>query len=532
MRSPWICHFKGIVLALCALMAGPAFAGEVRGRVTDRADGSPLAGVNLRLAGTRLGAVSDSAGAYRLQASMIGYRTATVEDLALRSDTALRQDVALRADAIPLNEMVVTPGRFSVIQSDPVTSQTLSREEVRAMPQFGEDIFRAIVRLPGVSGSDFSARFNVRGGDYDQILVTLDGLELDEPFHLKDIAGGSVSIVDVEVIGGIDMMTGGFPAAYGDRQSAALEMTSRRPHPGHRTSAGLGLMHARRGYIDLVLKMIGEEENLSPDFYDLFGKLTFGKRPEDRFSLEVLGSSDRLRFKEKDASDTFNSRYGNGYAWFTWDATRGSRLHARTLSYAGRITRRRDGATFQVPASVIEEIVDDHRCTDVYGVKSDWTAQAGPSHLLNFGFEARALRADYAYFKRDRNVVQVSQNTRQVRYDTTRADLEVSGGRVSLYAGDRWRIAGPLTADAGLRYDRHSYGRGAGEPARGAGARPGLRDRGPGGVGPVLSGAGYRGPRCAGGGDRVSPGGDGHALRGRGGTAHWAGAGGARRGVL
>jgi outer membrane receptor protein involved in Fe transport len=44
-----------------------------------------------------------------------------------------------------------------------------------------------------------------------------------------------------------------------------------------------------------------------------------------------------------------------------------------------------------------------------------------------------------------------------VRYDTTRVDMGASGGRAGLYAGDRWRIAGPLTADAGLRYDSHSY---------------------------------------------------------------------------
>jgi len=351
----------------------PASAGEVRGRVTDRADGSPLAGVNLRLMGARLGAVSDSAGAYaipnvpagtyRLQASMIGYRTATLEGLTLRPETVLRQDVALRGDAIPLSEVVVTPGRFSVIQSDPAALQTLSREEVRVMPQLGEDIYRAIVRLPGVSGSDYSARFNVRGEDHGRTLVTLDGLELSEPFHLKDISGGALSVVDVEVIGGIDMMAGGFPAEYGDRQSAVMEMSSRRPREGRRTSAGLGLMNARvlseganrdfgwlvsarRGYIDLVLKLIGEEENLSPDYYDLFGKLTFGRNSRNRFAVSVLGASDNLRFADKENGDTFKSRYGNGYGWLRWEATRGAWLHGRSLLYAGRVTGRREGTTF------------------------------------------------------------------------------------------------------------------------------------------------------------------------------------------
>ncbi|MDP6967308.1 MAG: NAD-binding protein, partial [Candidatus Marinimicrobia bacterium] len=128
---------------------------------------------------------------------------------------------------------------------DPGVPQTLSREEIRTMPQLGEDIYRAIGRLPGISGGDFSARFNVRGGDHDQVLVTLDGLELQEPFHLKDIAGGALSIVDLEVVGGVDLMTGGFPADYGDRQSAVLDMESRTPGPGRRISAGVGLTNIR-----------------------------------------------------------------------------------------------------------------------------------------------------------------------------------------------------------------------------------------------------------------------------------------------
>ena len=66
-----------------------------------------------------------------------------------------------------------------------------------------------MTRLPGVSSSDFSSRFTVRGGEDDEILITLDGMPLYEPFHQRDYSGGLFSIVDIETLQGIELNTGG-----------------------------------------------------------------------------------------------------------------------------------------------------------------------------------------------------------------------------------------------------------------------------------------------------------------------------------
>ena len=77
-------------------------------------------------------------------------------------------------------------------------------EEIAEMPHFGDDLYRAVAVLPGTSAKDFSARFSVRGGMHEDVLVRLDGLELVEPFHLKDL-DGVFNVVDPEIIGGVDL---------------------------------------------------------------------------------------------------------------------------------------------------------------------------------------------------------------------------------------------------------------------------------------------------------------------------------------
>jgi len=127
----------------------------------------------------------------------------------------------LAEEAIPLSEVIVTPGHFSMMQKETTIRQTLKREDIRSFPQLGEDIYRAVTRLPGLAGNDYSSKFSVRGGENEEVLVLLDGMKLYEPFHLKDF-GGSVSVIDVEAIGGIDMITDAFTADYGDRLSGCL----------------------------------------------------------------------------------------------------------------------------------------------------------------------------------------------------------------------------------------------------------------------------------------------------------------------
>lgn len=469
-----------VVLAPAAAVA----QSRITGTVVDASGGTPLPGANVLLTDTQHGAATDEAGrfvivdvapgTYTVEASMIGFAPRR-EDITVTGDSDVVLVFRLEEASVPLGEVVVTPGRFAVMASDARSTQTLDHDDIQNLPQLGEDIYRAVRRLPGLAGNDYAAQFHVRGGEYREVLVRVDGMTLYDPFHLKDIGGGALSILDVEAIGGIDMMTGAFPAEYGDRMSGVFDVTTLTPPPGtRRTTVGISftntrfssqgrfaddrgewLVMARRGYLDLVFSILEEEDAPRPTYYDVLGKTKYRLNDRHSLALHVLVANDDLDWSEDE--DVAVTGYGNSYGWLTWDALLSARLFARTLVSAGLVTTERDGEDISTNDGALFFHVEDERSFGFAGVRQDWTFDATPHHQLKGGWEVRRLAGSYDYFNRDRTSTQIVDGELVVTYDTTRADLEPKGTQASAYASHRFRPWTPLTVEWGLRYDRATW---------------------------------------------------------------------------
>ncbi len=457
--------------------------GSISGRVLEEKTGLPLAGANVVVVGTQFGAASGPEGRfaiarvppgnYTLEVSMIGYETRRLEPLIVQEQGApLAVTVELKEAFTPLREVIVTPGHFTLLHRQPTTRQTLSREDLQRLPTLGDDVYRAVRRLPGISGHDFSAGFTVRGGEHKEVLVLLDGMELYEPFHLKDVSGGFFSIIDLEAIEGVDMMTGAFPVDYGDRLSGVFKIQSATaPRDHRRTSLGFSLSNvrflsegrfskgkgqwlavARRGYIDLMLRLIGENEQFDPSYYDLYTKVHYQLNANHALSVHVLSAGDRVKFLD-DTSFTLHSNYGNTYNWLTWKATLNPHLFAQTIFSVGRITRNRAAVDFfdGSEGDVVFEVADQ-RSFQFLGLKQDWTYEQGARYLLKAGFDIKQLEASYRYEKHVRE-----NEDPLVDFDTTSVRLRPSGPEVGAYLGTRIQVAPALTAEVGLRYDYASW---------------------------------------------------------------------------
>lgn len=482
MRLAAQCAWLALVACLVITPSPSGAAGVVHGRVSDQDTGEPVPGAVVVIDGTRLGAWTDDAGAFRIEGAAadsivlvvthVGY-AAIRRPVKVPDGGSVEVILLLTPEVIALKAMTVTPSRFAIMGSEPQTRQTLTEEQIQTIPHFGEDIYRAVTRLPGITGSDYSAKFTVRGGEHDEVLVLLDGVQLYEPFHLKDIDGGALSAVDVEAIEGIDLLTGGFPVEYGDRTSGVFNIRSRTPEPGHRrSSVGLSFMNARamtegtfaggswlvsarRGYLDMVLWLMGEDEQVDPRYYDVLAKVEYQASPRHRLSGHVLHARDLLELVEDDA-DASETGYGNSYAWLNATSVLSPRLTARTTLSVGRVTSDRDGDGLMDDQVTPDFDIRDRRHFVSGGLRQDWDWEVSERHYLKGGFDVKGLSAEYDYLSRDTDVFGVGDSVAW-RTDTTSVYSRPGGHTVGVYAAERLRLAQRLTAEVGLRYDRASH---------------------------------------------------------------------------
>jgi hypothetical protein len=466
--------------------------GGIEGRVNDADTKESLLGANITLVDKFAGAMTDetghfsiaelSPGEYTLQISHVGYETRLIEKT-VDTGQIINLSIELTEKPISLKGITVTPSRFTIMGSEPVAQQSLTRQELQTVPQLASDFFRSVNRLPGVTGNDFSTRISVRGGEYDEILVTLDGLQIYEPFHLKDIDGGVMSAIDVDAVDGIDLMTGGFPANYGDKMSAAFNIKSKRV-TAEKTKLSLGLsitnatalaegtfrnnkgswmISARRGYIDLLLKLAGADDNLKPTYYDMFGKVRYNLGANHALTAHFLHAGDDMKFigEDSDEGDTLITKYGNTYGWLTLNSLLHPRLSVRSIASVGKVDHNRRGHAQRESDQEPHQIAHDIEDFRFVGFKSDWEYEAFDRYLIKWGFDARKMNAEYDYssrlFRYTYQTVDDSFFVELDRIDTTQAIFEKSGNKLSGYISNRFRIAKPFTIEFGFRQDYTSY---------------------------------------------------------------------------
>jgi outer membrane receptor protein involved in Fe transport len=474
------------VLLLASVGAWAQEGGSISGLVVDEA-GDPLPSATVVIASIGVAATTDEngrflltgvpAGIHILEVSCQGFTGEAAESPGVEDGRKIEIDFQLRPLPVALDEIQVTAS-VSLLREQPTAAVALDRKEISELPHFGDDLYRAITVLPGTAGGDFSARFAVRGGLYDETLVTLDGQELMEPFHLKDFQG-VFSILDPDAIGGIELTPGGFTAEYGDRMTGVLDMISRSPKD---TRVGLGislttawanagglfsdgrgswLASARRGYLDFILRATEDEgddgEPPKPRYWDAFGKIAWAPNPSHSLSLTLLLADDDLLFEEDDEDEFVDvvSGYSSEYLWLNHQAVLGQSSFVSSGLYTGELTVDRDFLAIDEPGQEFFGLVDIRK-DRFYGVRQEWQHDLSKSHYLRWGFDFRAYDVSYDY-ELDAEIEDPIDDPRF--YPGTRIDSfhdVYEGEQYSLFVTDRIRLGQRFTAEVGLRYDKQT----------------------------------------------------------------------------
>jgi hypothetical protein len=307
-----------LVLTIC-FIATYAQKGMVKGFIYDNNDGEVVSFATIRIEGTELGAVSDDqgfftipnvpVGTYKIVASYLGYEAQT-KDIEVKKNQTVQVKFFMTVTARELQGVEISAQRQQQLTESRVSVTTVTPLEMKRIPSLGgePDIAQYLQVLPGVvSTGDQGGQIVIRGGTPIQTKFLLDGLTIYNPFH----SIGLFSIFETDIIKSVDVYTGGFPAQYGGRISAVVDVKTRdgnrkkfsgkitggpflakalfeipiiKLKEGKNTSAAL-ILNTRISYLDQTSKTLykysekftnnlGAPSPLPYSFYDAYGKFS------------------------------------------------------------------------------------------------------------------------------------------------------------------------------------------------------------------------------------------------------------------
>ena len=204
--------------------------------------------------------------------------------------------------------------------------QHLTQKQARLMPDAsGGSVESFIATQAGVSSTnELSSTYNVRGGNFDENSVYVNGIEIYRPLLIRAGQQEGLSFINPDMVEGIGFSSGGFEAKYGDKMSSVLDITYRRPTQlegsvsagllGANAYVGVGkekkwsMTHSLRyktsRYLLGTLDTHGEYD---PSFIDYQTYLTY--RLTEQLEVGFIGNVSRndYRFRPSDRNTSFGT---------------------------------------------------------------------------------------------------------------------------------------------------------------------------------------------------------------------------------
>lgn len=488
--------FKNIFSIFFILAINAQQTSTISGFVRDNATGEPLSYVNVFvvIGDSYKGSATNQdgyyvisnlfPGKYNVNASIIGYKM-TTNKVTLASDEKLRLDFRLNVSALEGQEVNVSAERIKFQQSIESSQISLDLREINTVPGFIEaDVFRTLQMLPGVqSGGDFSSALYVRGSTPDQNLIMLDGITIYNPYHL----GGIFSTFNTDAIKEADFHAGGFPARYGGRMGAILNVINREgntekitgsgnislvtgkaliegPLPKWKGIKGSWLLSGRRTYFDQFINLVtGTKGQFPYFFYDYQFKTNLDINQNHRLTYTRFYGDDILRFSSSDQSSnniggTSKNTYGVDWPWgnhtngLTWRWIVSPSIVAKTFLSSSRYrydfdfyfdtkeTYIDNDSTFQNNLAfdvVYKDIIKDRT------LETEIIWKANDIHTVTSGFQIKNINFEL--------VNKFIITTLDTTFTEKPLDMRNKTRELAAYIQDKWSVTNNLKLQGGLR---------------------------------------------------------------------------------
>ncbi|MBI4454399.1 MAG: TonB-dependent receptor [Acidobacteria bacterium] len=482
-------------LALGALLLGFAPSllaqgeGAVHGLVIAKADGSPLSNVKVSLEGPTLiepiqtetgedghfGFQHLAPGSYSLVAEREDFLEERVRFTIKPRDV---QNITLGLSLRPLTEKIeVTAELVSVLSIHSPSSTTLEEQRIAAIPlPLRNNIPDMIVTTaPGMvrSHDDF---VHVRGSEI-ALNTFINGVSFWENPHSMFSPGLSPDLIQ-----SVNVMTGGFPAEYGNHFGGVLDVVTKSgfsmDNRGALTLGAGSVLHHNAGVeygghtqkVAYYLFTSGFESArfLSPpdprSIHNTgrgmrnFLQLDFNINSENYLKLVFLGDGTNFEIPKTPQDDELrpnanaSQRNRSQSAIFTWSHVISKDTLLDTSFY------QRWSHSLLLPAvDPLAATARSERALHTTGIKSDLVRFFG-RHTIKGGMDAVLLKPDEELFYDHTGYMRLTRllHLSHVHIRTIDFARQKTGGQLSLYLQDKMQLTDQLTLDAGLRYDRYS----------------------------------------------------------------------------
>ena len=209
-------------------------AQTIKGKISD-INNIPLPAVNISIIDLKGGITSNNNGFYSISIkpnrshvvaySFVGYQTEKVRIPMLKNGQEYILNIILKESNTLLDDIIVKDQK-----SRKNNLSRIKTKHVEVIPGSSGGIESVLKTLPGVSSAnELSSQYSVRGGNFDENLVYVNGIEVYRPFLIHSGQQEGLSFVNSDLVGSILFSAGGFSAKYGDKMSSVLDIKYKQP---------------------------------------------------------------------------------------------------------------------------------------------------------------------------------------------------------------------------------------------------------------------------------------------------------------